>query len=555
MAYDRIECPKCEASFGQEVKFISHLATVHEIKDPELFYIEIFLSGKKKTCSCSSGCEAVIPWAGWKKGYTSKYVRGHNARVDSVYKNPERQAEFAKKRHEGHSSGRYAIWNKGLSKETDERVKTQSARISSSLNAGYSSGQIIDWRVGSEEKALNVAKKCSETKLQMYAAGLLEPWNKGKTKFDDPRVASMSFGIKENYAENPDASSKRLSAEELNERVNSSGKFILISDPATYRNKYQKLEVKCASCGALQRKNLMMIKNSPVCFSCAPRESVAQIEIYDFVHSLSSDAVLSDRTVITPKELDVYVPSRNFAIEYNGLYWHSIDVLKDKNYHDNKHELCNAAGVKLLSIYEDEWRDKRAIVEGMIRHRLGYPSITWNARSLMIEELPVKDARNFFNDNHLEGYVSSVITFCLRDKKSGIVLAAMTLRRPFHKKYSEQFEVGRCCVLSGHNVRGWLGRLTKTAITYSKTHQKKGLMTYVDGRVGLGSGYGSAGWKLISATTATSGRFWWTDYKHRYNRFKYRADKARGLSQIEIAAEAGVTMIWGCRNYMYMIQF
>lgn len=553
MPFERIYCPRCSENFGQEIKFIGHLSVVHNISSPSTLFNEIYYEGRHPTCSCSAECNSLLIWHGWKKGYTSKFSRGHNVKLDSVYKDPVRQKEFSKKRREGYSAGRYKVWNAGLTKESDSRIRQQSIKAASTILEGYASGRLQDWRISDPVHAAASAEKISKTKKIKFAAGLLEPWNKGKTKFDDPRVASMSFGIKENYAENPDASSKRLSAEALNERVNSSGKFILISDPATYRNKYQKLEIKCVSCGALQRKNLMMIKNSPVCFSCAPRESAAQIEIYEFVHSLSSDAILSDRTVITPKELDVYVPSRNFGIEYNGLYWHSIDVLKDKNYHDSKHELCNAAGVKLLSIYEDEWRDKRLIVEGMIRHRLGHPSSTWNARSLIVEELPVKDARNFFDNNHLEGYVSSVITFCLRDQKSGIVLAAMTLRRPFHKKYSDQFEVGRCCVLSGHNVRGWLGRLTKAAIDYSKAHQKKGLMTYVDGRVGLGSGYGSAGWKLISSTT--SGRFWWTDYKYRYNRFKYKANKVRGLSQIEIAEEAGVAMIWGCRNYMYMIQF
>ena len=39
------------------------------------------------------------------------------------------------------------------------------------------------------------------------------------------------------------------------------------------------------------------------------------------------------------KELDIYLPNLNIAIEYNGLYWHG-EKNKDKNYHLEKYNLC-----------------------------------------------------------------------------------------------------------------------------------------------------------------------------------------------------------------------
>lgn len=38
-----------------------------------------------------------------EKGFISKYVRGHNAKIDSAYFNSDRQTEFAKKRSQGYS--------------------------------------------------------------------------------------------------------------------------------------------------------------------------------------------------------------------------------------------------------------------------------------------------------------------------------------------------------------------------------------------------------------------------------------------------------------------
>ena len=40
--------------------------------------------------------------------------------------------------------------------------------------------------------------------------------------------------------------------------------------------------------------------------------------------------ITNDRSVIPPKELDIYIPSLKIAIECNGCYWHS-DMKKTKN--------------------------------------------------------------------------------------------------------------------------------------------------------------------------------------------------------------------------------
>ena len=553
MSYNRILCPECHLDFGQEAKFISHLSEKHGIDEVISYYNSINFEGNHPTCRCSPDCKKKLLWAGWKKGYTSKYARGHNARIDSVYLNPDRQIEFAQKRKEGYSSGKYSAWTTGLNKFSDKRIKNMSEKISRSLREGYLSGAIQDWRIKDKNKARVASQKMSETKKKKFSEGVLIPWNKDKTKFDDPRIASISSGISENYKENPDSSYKRLSPEDLVSRVSEFSNFKLLTDPKDYRNKYQRLEFECLLCGEKQIKSLSMITSSPVCFSCAPKESKGQIELFDFVRSLKPDAILSDRSVISPKELDVYIPSAQLGIEYNGLYWHSIQVLKNKSYHESKLNACLSSGIELLSIYEDEWRDKKNIIEGMIKHRLGLDQKKWDARKLKVSTLTEDESSDFFNKNHLEGHVNSQITFGLKDPNTGIILAAMSLRRPFHRKHSMFFECGRCCVLIGHSVRGWLGKLTSIAKNYAKQSKKLGLMTYVDGRIGRGRGYESAGWKIDSFTK--SERFWWTDFKNRHNRFKYKADRKNGLSQIEVAEKAGMTLIWGCKNYLYKIEF
>ena len=549
MAYSRIRCPKCEADFGQELRFLEHLTNIHDITDHEALYVQVILSGVKPSCAC--GCGTSTPWHGWKKGYTSKYARGHNASVDSVYLNKDRQKEFVQKRIDGYKEGRIKSWNTGLKKETDERIARSSKKISISLSEGYASGSIVDWHKKDPEKSRISNVRQSETKKARFKSGELVPWNKGLTKETSAIVNTMAQGVSDNYVDNPLASAKRLTVEQLLERVSvHSDKFELVSDPTTYRNKYQKLEFRCKSCGKIQFKNTMMLAASPVCYACHPKESKAQLEIFEFVKSLASDAISCDREVIGPKELDIYVPSRKFGIEYNGLYFHSVEMIPDQKHAQKKLEACRAAGVSLFSVFEDEWRDKRNLVESMIRHRLGVPGEVLDARKMLVEEISSSRAREFFEANHLDGYTRCTTTFALIDKITQRIVAAASIRRAFHASYSNYYEIGRSCTLACAHVRGWLGRLTKAAREYAISEGKLGLMTYVDSRVGEGKSYEAAGWKVLKASTGP--RFWWTDFHDRFNRFKYKADKTRNMTQAQIAEEAGVVMMFGCSNSLWV---
>lgn len=65
-----------------------------------------------------------------------------------------------------------------------------------------------------------------------------------------------------------------------------------------------------------------------------------------------------NKTVLNGKELDIYIPSKNLAIEYNGDYWHSTEKL-DSNYHQLKTIEAAKNGVRLIHIFEHEWNDLR----------------------------------------------------------------------------------------------------------------------------------------------------------------------------------------------------
>lgn len=94
-------------------------------------------------------------------------------------------------------------------------------------------------------------------------------------------------------------------------------------------------------------------------------QSYAQKEICEFLINNGYDCVTNEKTIIKPYELDIYIPDKNLAIEYCGIYWHS-DKFKNKDYHKIKYEMCKNKNVKLITIFEDEWFNSESFIKNKI---------------------------------------------------------------------------------------------------------------------------------------------------------------------------------------------
>lgn len=70
------------------------------------------------------------------------------------------------------------------------------------------------------------------------------------------------------------------------------------------------------------------------------------------------------RDVIPPKELDIYIPSKGVAIEYCGVYWHSSATGTGKYYHKEKMDACYAKGIRLITVFGDEFtQNKHSVLD------------------------------------------------------------------------------------------------------------------------------------------------------------------------------------------------
>lgn len=240
-------------------------------------------------------------------------------------------------------------------------------------------------------------------------------------------------------------------------------------------------------------------------------------EIFDFVKSLfPNHEVLNNHRKLMKKELDIYVPHKNIAIEYHGLYWHSDIFLESKGVdakklHLSKMELASTFGIQLLQFFADEWELKRPIVKSIITSKLGIFNERIFARKCTIYSPSLAEARLFFNDNHIQGWAVGK-SFALK-YEGKIVAMISTAKTRFDK--SGKIELIRFATILHTQVVGGFGKL----LAHAKSQlQVEEIITFADLRYSSGEIYKKFG-TLISQTAPA---YYWVNLKktERLNRFK-----------------------------------
>jgi len=326
----------------------------------------------------------------------------------------------------------------------------------------------------------------------------------------------------------------------------------ILTKYSEYTTKASNVNVECIKCGRVHKKSMDSICRGHGCRYCSTSgPSKGETEIYDLVHGLFPDTVQGDRTVLSGKEIDVYVPSKNIGIEYNGLYWHSEEY-RDKKYHIDKWKKTSDNNIHLIQIFEDQWRDRRDIVESIIKNKLGLTENSIYARKTKVRLLESKEERSlakiFMNDNHLDGHTNFhfAIGLFLNDE----MVQCITVRKPFTSRYSGYYEIARLASRLDTVVIGGFSRLMKYVKERAIDEQSNGLLTYADLKLGTGKVYLDYGFEYIGDTL---GEYWYTDSFVRYNRFKYRATKE--LTEKQVAEKNNVKKIYGVGSSRYILNF
>jgi hypothetical protein len=124
-----------------------------------------------------------------------------------------------------------------------------------------------------------------------------------------------------------------------------------------------KTELLCKTCNSSIECDISDGKWKHIrCYNCYGKGGVSYEEktVLNHVKQYEQNILENYKISNTNKELDIYFPDKNLAIEYNGGLWHSFgssfsnnihDESKNKNKHFNKFKQCNDLNINLLQIY------------------------------------------------------------------------------------------------------------------------------------------------------------------------------------------------------------
>lgn len=246
----------------------------------------------------------------------------------------------------------------------------------------------------------------------------------------------------------------------------------------------EKLLVKC-KCGtefSLQRyKESSAPGLCPTCYT--PSASRWQHEINDFVRSLGFNTRINDRRTLGKKlEIDIYIPSLQLGIECDGAWWHSEGGRPDiRAAMLKKLALAREKGIRIVSVFDFEWEEKKEIVKSRLSALLGKSQCLY-ARTLQVKELSKAEATRFFNQTHLQG-AGKGRTYGLL--AGDTICAAMSVSRPRFMRNID-LEIIRYSSALNITVVGGASKLFSHIVNHLNPTS---VVSYADLRFGQGNMY------------------------------------------------------------------
>jgi hypothetical protein len=268
-----------------------------------------------------------------------------------------------------------------------------------------------------------------------------------------------------------------------------------------------------------------------------------ETELCSWLSDLGISYIHSDRSVLKPLLLDIYIPEHNLAIEFNGLYWHS-ELFKEKKYHLEKTINCNKKNIHLIHIWEDDWKNRKDVIKSILLNRLGEIKRKIFARKCLVRKVNNSDTSIFLNECHVQGYAKFSTSIGLYIDNELVSLMCFGWRST---NGTREYELIRFCNRLETNVIGGASKLFKH---FTKNNLDiSSIISYADISIFDGNLYKSLGFDYIRRSAVN---YWWVVNGIRKHRFTYNKKKLVKMgndplkTEVEIMHEKGNFRIFGC---------
>ena len=277
-------------------------------------------------------------------------------------------------------------------------------------------------------------------------------------------------------------------------------------------------------------------------------------DVGGFIKTLGFDIQNNVTGVVTGGMVDIYIPSMRMAIDVVNVYDHS--------YHPNnvhcdssrarvdKADNAAANGITLLYVTDWEWNNRRLNIESMLLSKPG-ASARISARKCSIVRIDTITAKQFFDNNHLQGHINASYYLGL-EYQSELVMAISVGKSRFT---NDGLELYRLASKLNTTIVGGGTRLLNAL----RSIDSGNLVSYCDRAKSNGNGYLQMGFELVG--TSDPGYFWTngTDIVSRYKTSRSMLKKwlpnfDETMSESENMYKNSFRRFWDCGNYIFKME-
>jgi len=321
---------------------------------------------------------------------------------------------------------------------------------------------------------------------------------------------------------------------------------------AVYTRATDNIVIGCKTHGDFLQLATVHIHQGSGCPSCTHRVSNAEREVGDFLESLGENVIRNDFETLKPllgrAELDIVLPDHGLAIEYCGLIWHSDKFKSTKNRHLRKHKACEELGLRLITIFEDEWIHQRDIVESFFKHLLGKSPRGCMARKSEIREIHWRQSKEFLDKHHFLSSGSPAKYRVGAFNQEDNLIGVMTFGTPSDERGKTGTIEMKRFVTDKSNHPGLGSKMFKWA---QNTWDFQEVLAFVDRRWFQGKFKMISGFEQEGETEPT---VWWTNGRQRLKRRAFTKSELKkmdrfkntDLSKRAMLAELGWYRLWDC---------
>lgn len=294
------------------------------------------------------------------------------------------------------------------------------------------------------------------------------------------------------------------------------------------------------------------------CGSCNNNgTSQAELDLLELVRQYwpSAGKYKFQERITRPKEIDIYVPELKLGIEYCGLYSHSFadelrpdesDDVVEKSKHYKKMLLAQKEGIELITLFEDDWRDRNIQVWAYLKAKLGVFERKLHGRKCQVRDIDRQVGIDFMNNYHIQGSETGSFMywglFCGDE-----LVSVMTFgRHPRGNGADGEIYLNRYAVLDGVQIRGGASKLFTVAAAQLRARGYKSVASWSDNCWSSGKIYLQLGFTLSPPTRANGQRMGLIDGSVWPEQYKVVKGRRMSPGQVKTLREKGVDM--SCRT-------